>query len=66
LGTYVLWKVSDVLKNGANGLGKVSTDLWKESDVIGKTSDVLRKSDSPPPPPAIDNNSRKDFLTDPV
>ena len=21
LGTYVLWKVSDVLKNGANGLG---------------------------------------------
>ena len=42
LGTYVLWKVLDVLKNGANGLGKVSTGLWKISDGIGKMSDGLR------------------------
>ena len=62
MGTYVLWKVSDVLENGLNGLSKVSTGPWKLSDGIGKMSDRLRRvsdvlgkvSDSPLP--ALGNN----------
>ena len=51
-----VWTVLDGLENGANGLGKVSTGLWKLSNGIGKISDGLRMvsyvfgkvSDSPP------------------